>query len=296
VNPETSSGSRLIDRIAHDPRLDAAADVVQPAVDAVFAGDAPAQTLASNVLHGTWLGHPLHPLVTDIPIGAWTVGALADLLALGGDERAAFAADVATTIGVVGAFASAASGWAEWSDTQDDVRRLGILHAAFNGTAVTLYLASLGLRRAKRRGFATLLSLTGFALVGLGGYVGGELAYGAQIGTRHRSEPVFPADDFVRVAAAADVPDDGMLRADAGGIAVLLARVNGEIRAVSAVCTHRGGPLADGTREGDCVRCPWHGATFALADGSVAGPPATFPLAPFETRITNGNVEVRPIR
>jgi nitrite reductase/ring-hydroxylating ferredoxin subunit/uncharacterized membrane protein len=292
MNPEITTTDRIVDRLARDTRLDALADAVQPAVDAAFTGDGPLQKLLSNVFHGTWLGHPLHPLLTDIPIGAWTVGAAADVLALGGDERAAYAGDVATTIGVAGAVAAAWAGWAEWSDTKDEPRRLGIAHAALNGAALSCYLVSLGLRKSKQRGAATAASLIGYALAAGGGYVGGELAFGLQLGARHTTAPLEPPKDFIRVCSVDDVPHDGMLRVEANGIPMLLARTGEVIRAVSAVCTHRGAPLDEGKREGDCVRCPWHGSRFSF-DGSVVEGPATFPLDPFETRVTGDAVEVR---
>jgi len=293
MNPEITTTDRIVDRLARDTRLDALADAVQPAVDAVFAGDQPTQKLLSNIFHGTWLGHPLHPLLTDIPIGAWTVAAIADLIALCGDERAEYAADVATAIGVAGAVGAAWAGWAEWSDTKDEPRRLGIAHAALNAAALTLYSTSLALRRAEKRGIATIASLLGYALVGAGGYLGGELAFGQQLGARHTAEPLEPPKDFIHVAALADVPKDGVLRVEANGIPILLARTADGIHATTAVCTHRGAPLADGKREGDCIRCPWHGSLFSLADGAVIEGPATFPLDPLETRITGNAIDVR---
>jgi nitrite reductase/ring-hydroxylating ferredoxin subunit/uncharacterized membrane protein len=293
MNPEPSSNARPLDRLAGDTRLDALANAVGPAVDAVFTGDDPARRFVSDALHGRWLGHPLHPLLTDIPIGAWTVGAVADLLALGGDDRAAYAGDVATTIGVAGGIGAALAGWAEWSDTKDDVRRLGIAHAALNAGALTLYAISLALRRTERRGIATAVSLLGYALVAGGGYLGGELAFGRQLGVRHTAEAVDPPAAFTRVAALGDVPDDGMVRVALGDFPLLLARTGAGIRAVSAVCTHRGAPLGEGKRDGDCVVCPWHGSRFAFADGAVTAGPATFPLPVFETRISGDDVEVR---
>jgi nitrite reductase/ring-hydroxylating ferredoxin subunit/uncharacterized membrane protein len=283
----------LLDRLAHDPRLDAPAIAAGRVVDAVLGGDAPLRKRIKSALNGTWLGHPLHPLLTDIPIGAWTVGAIADALALGGDERAAAAADIATAIGVGGAVAAAWAGWADWSDTDGDGRRLGIAHAMTNGAALSLYVLSLGLRRAKQRGSATASAWLGFTLVGLGGYLGGELAFGRQLGMRRTSEPVDPPEEFVRVAALADVPERGFRRVEADGIPLLVARTENDVRATSAICTHAGLPLETGTREGDCVRCPWHGSLFALDDGAALEGPATFGLTVYDTRVTGTDLEVR---
>ena len=294
MNPETPAGDRPIDRLARDKRLDPLADAVQAIVQRALNGDDPFRKFANSVLHGTFLGHPLHPLVTDIPIGAWTVGAVADLLALG-DERYAFAADVATSIGYVGAIAAALSGWAEWSDTKGDPKRLGIAHASLNGAAVLLYGASLTLRATHRRPAATVTALVGYALLGSAGYLGGELSYGLLLGTRHTAEPIDPPTDFTPVAKTSDVPTEGMIRVSLEGMPVLLSRIRGVIHATSAVCTHRGAPLDEGQRTGDCIRCPWHGSLFALDGGGVIEGPATFPLPSFDARIVDESVEIRVV-
>jgi nitrite reductase/ring-hydroxylating ferredoxin subunit len=203
------------------------------------------------------------------------------------------AADVSLRIGTAAAFGAALTGWADWSDTKDGPKRVGIVHAALNGLAVTGYLASLALRGGNRRRMGAFVAIGSYMAASASAYLGGELSSGMLLGTKHTFTPKEPPDEFVRVCKESDVPDGGLKRADVSGIAVLLSRSGTVVSAVANACTHRGGPLDEGTREGDCVRCPWHGARFDLRDGSVREGPATFPLAPFEVRILDGHIELR---
>jgi len=164
-----------------------------------------------------------------------------------------------------------------------------------NGSAFACYALSLALRRAKQRPAALGASFAGYALVATAAFFGGELSFGMQLGARHTAAPIEPPADAVRVAAASDVPEHGVLRVDAAGIPLLLARTaDGSVCAVSAICTHRGAPLDEGERDGDAIRCPWHGSRFALRDGAVVDGPATFPLASWRARIVDDSVEVSP--
>jgi nitrite reductase/ring-hydroxylating ferredoxin subunit/uncharacterized membrane protein len=296
VNPEISSTGRLVDAAARSTALDGLADAIQPPLQAWLEGEGPVRRAIKDALHGTSIGHALHPMLTDVPIGAWTVTAASDLLALCGARTGREAGDFALRIGVAGAIAAAAAGWADWSDTKDEPRRLGLLHALLNGGALACYVGSLAARRANARGLGVALSLTGYGAVVTAAYLGGELSLGMQLGVKHTAVPVEPGDAFVRVIDEADVSAGGMCAANADGVPLLVARVDGEIRAVGGVCTHRGAPLAEGERDGRCVRCPWHGSRFDLADGTVVEGPATFPLPVFDVRLADGGVSVRPRR
>ncbi len=296
MNPEHPPAQRLVDRIGRSAALDGIAGFVQPFFRAALEGDGPIATPVKNLLHGTWLGHSLHPIITDIPVGAWSVGAVCDALDLFGVADFSQAADVSIAIGTAAGAGAALTGWADWSDTKDAPMRVGIVHAALNGAAFTAYLASLALRAGDRRRMGQVLALGAYALVSAGAYLGGELSTGMQLGVRHTSTPIEPPDDFVAVCGEDELADGALKRVDLGGITVLLSRHGDAVAAVGAVCTHRGAPLEDGTREDGCVRCPWHGARFDLQDGSVREGPATFPLATFETRISGGRIELRATR
>jgi nitrite reductase/ring-hydroxylating ferredoxin subunit/uncharacterized membrane protein len=242
----------------------------------------------ADALHGTWLGHPLHPAVVALPLGAWTTAAAMDLLTLG---RARGTRTV-TAVGLVGAVGAAASGWADLGRAGPRGRRTGVLHAGVNGAATLFMLASL---LSRRRGRAMRYRLVGAALAGVGGWLGGELAYGHGLGVDANTGRSGPAS-FTAVARLEDLPEGGLTRVDAAGAPVALLREGPRVRAVWAVCSHLGGPLDEGPVRDGCVTCPWHGSVFRLDDGAVVHGPATAALPPLEVRVVDGSVEVRAAR
>ena len=130
-----------------------------------------------DVLSGAWLGHPLHPILTDIPIGVWTSSVLLDWT---GGKNSQSASDRLILIGLLAAGATAASGWSDWADSEQEhaeVRRSGLVHAAANATAVALMLGSYSARKRGARGRGKLLSLAGSSALGAGGWLGGHLTY-----------------------------------------------------------------------------------------------------------------------
>lgn len=243
-----------------------------------------------SVLSGTWLGHPLHPVLTDLPIGALTAAAVIDVL---GGEGGASTTDTLTALGLLGVAPTALSGLSDWADTVGTERRLGMIHALANVGASTLYLAALLSRRSGNRAVARLFSVAGLGALSAGGYVGGHLVFARGIGVDHTVFEEVPAD-WTRVARESDLQPDTPVLAHAAAYGVLLYQHAGTILAVAARCTHAGGPLDEGEVDDDmCVTCPWHASRFRLSDGSVVRGPATAPVPSFEVRISEGNVEVR---
>jgi nitrite reductase/ring-hydroxylating ferredoxin subunit/uncharacterized membrane protein len=245
-----------------------------------------------DALSGTWLGHALHPMLTDVPIGTWTSATLLDLV---GGEDAAGASEKLIALGIAAAAPTFVTGWVEYADseaTDPSVRRMGLVHAWSNGTALALYGASLAARRRGDRGRGILLGLAGATALGAGGYLGGHLSYAKGIGvdaTAFESGP----EEWTEVAKASDVADGRPHKVTAEGVDVLLVRHDGALRALANTCTHRGGPLDVGELVDGCVECPLHGSRFALADGSVVRGPATQPQPVYEVRERDGAVEVR---
>ena len=152
---------------------------------------------------------------------------------------------------------------------------------------------SFAARKANVRKLGIAAGVAGYAFMGAAAYLGGELSLGMQLGAKHTAVPIQPPDGFRPAIDASALTPDGMHAAAIDGIPVLVASVDGKTVAVAGVCTHRGAPLAEGTRDGACVRCPWHGSLFALDGGGVVRGPATFPLASFETRANGNAVEVK---
>ncbi len=293
MNPEISSTDRLVDRIGRSSVLDPLSNAVQPAVQRALDGTGPFAPL-KDLLHGRQLGHSLHAVVTDVPVGAWTLAAVFDAFELAGRNEFVPAADVAVGFGMLGGVLAVATGYAEWSDTTGQPKRLGMAHALANTLGFGAYAVSLFLRRGGRRRAAIACALGGYTAISFAAYLGGELSTGLQIGVKHTVTPKFPLPDFTPVLAESALSDEPV-HVDVGGVPVLLSRdTQGTIHAVSGVCTHRGAPLEAGSFADGCVTCPWHGARYSLTDGLVREGPATFPLARFSTRVTAGQIELRP--
>ena len=245
-----------------------------------------------NFLHGTWLGHPLHPVITDVPLGAWTTAAVLDLYEFAsGDEKFERGADAAVGIGLLGAVGAAVAGLNDWQFTNDKPKRVGAMHALFNLSATAFYLTSWIERRRGNRSRGIATGLTGFALSMAGAWLGGHLVYQEKIGVNHAPEDL--PDKFVAVMPLAELPENKLCRARAGDVDVVVFRRGTRVYALAERCAHLGGPLADGETEGLTVRCPWHGSRYSLIDGRVLDGPSAFDQPCFAVRVRNGMIEVR---
>jgi nitrite reductase/ring-hydroxylating ferredoxin subunit/uncharacterized membrane protein len=271
--------------------LDRAADPVQPMLRRWFRSTTDPGRTIKNFLSGTWIGHPLHPISKDVPIGAWTMAAIFDLLdAYDGDGSLQRAADIAVGSGIAGALAAAVSGFADWSDTNGRARRIGILHAALNVSSVALYAGALASR--PNRASRVRLAFCGYAVMLLGAYLGGHLVFGVQIGVNHATQTDLPAE-FSPVMPDEDLLENEPRRVDYNGLPVVLVRRNAHVYALYERCSHMSGPLAEGKLEENAIRCPWHGSCFSLEDGSVLEGPATNPQPSFDVRIADGQIYLR---
>lgn len=242
-----------------------------------------------DALAGTWLGHPVHPLLTDVVVGAWTSAFVLDVI---GGERSARAAGSLVGVGVMAAVPTAVTGAADWVDTWGATRRVGAVHAVGNALAATVYGASWLARRRGARGLGVALGMLGAGIVSGTAYLGGHLVYGKGVGV---DAGVFdhPPSKWTAVVDESEVPATGGIEVRAGDTEVALFRDAGTIRAIAERCTHRGGPLHESDVTDGQVECPWHGSVFDLRDGSLVRGPATAPQQSFETRVRSGKVELR---
>jgi nitrite reductase/ring-hydroxylating ferredoxin subunit/uncharacterized membrane protein len=286
-------GATLMQRIVDAlPFLDRVAEDVQPRVqEAVEAGG----TTARNVLDGVWFEAPLHPALTDVPIGSWTAALVFDGIDLATDSRAMKnAADASIAVGVVGGIGAAVTGLSDWRYLSGGSRRMGVAHGLLNTIALLLSIASLVLRAAGRRRAGRLAFLTGYSLSGMAAHIGGELSYHYALRVDRNVFQGEGPDEFLPVLDEEELPQDGMRRVSANGAEVLLSRSSsGEVCAISSVCGHFGGPLDEGEREGDTVVCPWHNSRFDLCSGEAIDGPAVFPQPRYETRVREGKIEVK---
>lgn len=288
-DPGGTTGQRVVDTL---PWLDDLADKIQPVVQRAVARGG---RRAKNVLDGLWLGTPLHPALSDVPIGSWTATLVFDGVELvSGSRLARDTADGTLALGIAGGLAAATAGASDWRYLSGGSRRMGLAHGLLNVAGLALNAASMGYRIAGRRRAGQLLFLTGYSLNGMGAHLGGELSYwyGLRVNRNVFEKP--GPDEFVPVMAEDELPEDGMRRVEADGVGILLAWTSdGRVRAISATCNHFSGPLEEGEREGDVIVCPWHHSRFDLHSGEPLEGPAVFPQASYETRVRDGNIEVR---
>lgn len=274
--------------------LDPLADTLQAQMGHLLEAGGNGARQAKTFLNGSWLGHPLHPALTDVPIGAWTTALLFDLLGL---RRSA---DAAIVTGIAAAVPTAVAGLADWHDTFGDVRRVGVAHALFNSVALGLYVGSALARRSGRRGLGMGLSTLGMAVATCGAYLGGKLVYAR--GTNVDRNAWSPeASDWQVAAREADLPEGqlarGEITVEGTKLPILLLKRGGAVLAIGATCSHMGGPLNEGKLlDEEYVECPWHGSQFCLRDGSVRLGPAAYRQPLYEVRLRDGNVEVRLAR
>ncbi len=286
---------KVIDLITQQEWLDKAGDAVQPAIIKAFEAGGETGNDIKNFLHGTWLGHPLHPVITDVPIGAWTTAAVLDGLELCGEKKYTPGADAAIAVGLAGAVGAAVTGLTDWTGTTKERRKIGLMHGLLNVGATALYVTSFCLRKRKgSRGTAIGLSMLGYGIAAAAAYLGGHLVFSEQTGVDHTATAAEYPKDFVAVMAEKDLADNSMKCVQAGEIPVLLAKQSGKIYALANTCSHLGGPLNEGELLDDCsVKCPWHGSIFSLKDGRVLNGPATESEPKFDVRVNNGQIEVR---
>ncbi|WP_144792919.1 Rieske 2Fe-2S domain-containing protein [Kocuria palustris] len=270
--------------------LSAVDGVAEKASEAVGAATAP--TVVRNALSGSWLGHQLHPIMVQVPIGAWGAATFLDLV--GGDE-AEDAARKLVGAGILGALPAAASGASDWSYEHGAASRVGLVHGLANETAAGLQIASWIVRGSGRRGVGAALSLAAIGLTGAAGYLGGHLSFVQGVGV-NKAAGEEPAEDWIDVASCDALSQDELQKVTADGRDLVLIRQGETLHAVSDVCTHAGAPLHEGSVEDGCLVCPWHGSRFRVEDGGVERGPATVPQPAWEVRVEGGRVQVRAAR
>ncbi|MGB7556136.1 MAG: DUF2231 domain-containing protein [Candidatus Korobacteraceae bacterium] len=269
-------------------------DKLQKLLDkALYGGGHPSAQKIRNFLNGTWLGEPLHVVLTDVPVGAWTVAMAFDALDLVFNRRE-FARGCETSIGIglLGAAGAAVTGMTDWSDVDPPARRLGLIHGLLNLGGTALFATSLLLRKKKSREAGRIAGILGYAVMSYAAHLGGKLVYEHRVGIDRTDGQVFP-EQFAVVLPEADLMDGKLTRAMYQGTPILLVRRGDRLFAMAETCSHFSGPLSEGKLEGDAVVCPYHFSRFALEDGRVLDGPAVHPQPCLEVRTRNGQIEVR---
>ncbi|MBA3525095.1 MAG: Rieske (2Fe-2S) protein [Geodermatophilaceae bacterium] len=278
----------LIDRLENASALDAVAARIKPVVE-----KATSNRTVTDALHGVWLGHPLHPVLVQVPVGAWTSAAVLDAV-----PAMRPAAGLLIGVGIAGAAPAIASGWTDWSQQDTQQQRTGVVHAIGNTIALTLYAGSLYARRRNRVGVGAALAYTGYAVAAASATIGGHLAYRQAAGPSHAvpHAEIAPAD-WTDIGALSDLPDGTPGSARLGEVDLLVVRRGQQVDVLVDRCSHASAPLHEGelvTERGRlCIACPWHGSVFDVQTGRAVHGPATAPQPALDVRVEDGRVRVR---
>ncbi len=280
-----------LDRIPETPWLDKPASALRKTVFKLLGKRKP-----RDVLHGVWLGHPLHPMVVQAPVGAFLSAGVVDALPhRGRGERRA--AESLIRVGLLASLPAAWSGATDFAHGHEEQQRTGLVHAATNGIALTSYLLSLRFRAvgAERAGRAA--GWAGLLMTAVGGLMGGHLSYRQSTGANHADAvPHIAPDGWTDLGALDELPNRVPTRRMAGEVPVVVLRDGSALHVLADRCSHASGPLHRGTvswsAEGSpCLECPWHGSVFRVSDGSVEHGPATAPQPGFHTRVVDGRAQ-----
>jgi nitrite reductase/ring-hydroxylating ferredoxin subunit len=280
----------ILDRLSDVATFDKAIEPARKAVQSV-------PDSLKDLLHGTWLGHPLHPVLVQVPVGSWISAGLLDAI-----PPLRPAATVLIGTGVAAAVPAALTGAADWSEQGSGVRRLGAVHALANTVALGLYVGSL---RARSRGRGTLgraLSYAGLGVATASASIGGHMSYAQSSGASHAATAARAlSTDWIDLGPLDDLPEGRpALRTGPGtGVEVPLVAVRRGtgVSVFIGACSHLSGPLYDGSVEDvrghECLVCPWHGSAFDLDDGEPRRGPAANPQEKLEVRMEAGRVMAR---
>jgi nitrite reductase/ring-hydroxylating ferredoxin subunit len=282
----------ILDRVADTTAIDKVAEPVRRAVQAALRPQ-----LVKDLLHGTWLGHPLHPVLAQVPVGTWLSAGLLDLV-----PPLRPAATTLIGAGVAAAVPTALAGAADWSEAGTGVRRLGVLHAAANTAALGLYVGSLVARGKGRGALGRGLAWTGLGIAAGSASVGGHMSYSQSAGVSHSATTARTlTSEWIDLGPMDDLPEGRpTLRTGNGSsVAVPLAvvRRGSRVDVFVATCSHLAGPLDEGTvedvRGAACIVCPWHGSAFDLDSGEPRRGPSAIAQEKLEVRMSAGRVLAR---
>jgi len=248
-----------------------------------------------NLLHGTWLGHPLHPLVVALPTGAVATTVALDVAAVlpGHASGLREASRVSLGVGILASLAAATTGVNDWQHTQEQSRRVGLVHGALNAVATGLYVLSWCDRRRGRQVRGVAASAVGYGITAASSYLGAHLVYRLGIGV-DQSGARWQTGEWTPLLAEAVLEAGQPRRVEAAGVGLVLLRDGDDVLAIGESCPHLGAPMVDGWLDRGPLVCPWHGSRFDPATGQVVRGPATAPLPCYQTRVRAGKIEVRP--
>ncbi|MGI8609112.1 MAG: Rieske 2Fe-2S domain-containing protein [Candidatus Dormibacteria bacterium] len=289
----------IVDRIVSSQAwLEGFGSFVQKVVGGIYKPFGQPGQQFKSFLHGAWLGHALHPVITDVPLGAWTVAIVADLVAYT-SRVSPGVGNFCVLIGLIAAYGAVVTGYNDHHETYGKELRVATAHGLVMTVTTLLYTASFLIRwlgGGSSHDLAVILAVLGYVLLVSGAYLGGDLVFALGTMVNRNAFIEGPEKEFVRVGRPSDFAEGQMKKVDAGGMAVLVVRYTGKLYAISNTCSHAGGPLDEGELHDACVTCPWHFSQFDLTTGRVRRGPATFEQPGFIVREEGETVEVKLAR
>lgn len=255
-----------------------------------LAGQVPAGPVR-DTLHGVPAGHPMHPALVQVPVGAFVCATTLDFV-----PRTGPASAILITVGLGAAVPAALAGAVDLADTHKQQQRVGVVHAVCNSTALSLYAMSLVARMRHRPVRARACGLAGLVALAAGGFLGGHLAYRQATGANHAEHVphTLGDDEWHSVGRLSELAEGKPVHRIVGDdTSLVVVRRGTGVDVLAGRCSHLSGPLWEGEIDDGCVTCPWHGSVFRLDDGSVVNGPATAPQPVFETRFEGDEVLVR---
>jgi nitrite reductase/ring-hydroxylating ferredoxin subunit/uncharacterized membrane protein len=243
-----------------------------------------------DFLNGTWLGHPVHSALTDVPIGSLTVAIVLEVIGQ------PVGADIALLVSVLAMLAAAVTGLADYTDTDGTARMRATVHSTVMIVALVVFAISLLIRAGNPpdRTVAVVLLVIGYLIISLGAAIGGDLVY--LIGThvnRHAWRGAGAKWVPLDLGDLTDIPQGGPTKAKAGPNTLILVRTGDTVLALHEQCAHAGGPLSEGQIVDGCIQCQWHGSRFRLDNGHVARGPSMYDQPAYESRKADTGWEVR---
>lgn len=291
-----AAGERGLAMLGRQGWLDRPSYRLEHALGLALAAWGGAGERVSNLLHGTWLGHPLHPLLASLPTGAMASTVALDVVdALGGRGHGAglrSASRLTLGVGIVGSLGAAVTGLNDWQHTQERSRRVGLVHGALNAAATGLYVLSWLDRGRDRHVRGVAASALGYGITVASGYLGASLVYRFGTGV-DQSGARLDLAQWTPLLAESELEAGKPRRLQVAGTGVVLLRDGEQVLAVGEHCPHLGAPMQDGWVDRARIVCPWHGSQFQARTGTVLRGPATAPLPCYPTRVRAGIVEVR---
>ena len=241
-----------------------------------------------DLLVGRWLGHPIHAVLTDAPIGILFLVPVFDVLGQPG------AAEVSLAVGVLAMLAAALAGFADYADTDGAARDRATLHSTLMLTALVVYLVSLAVRLGgDGTGLvAVWTSVLAFLVLSAGAYVGGDVVYvlGNMV-SRHAFRGAgtkWLALEPAETTEGGSIPEGRPIKAKLGINTLVLVRQGDKILALHDTCAHAGGPLSGGTYADGVIECPWHASRYRMSDGLVVRGPSVYDQPAYEVRSREG--------